>query len=402
MRALRSMAVAAVAATALTIGVGAAAYADPPSGTIPATSDIVAVGSDTIQAVADGFSTDWNSNQAPTHTVPPNVYSWDAVNPVTHQPGDTINSKGTASTQPNCTMTRPNGSGGGISQVELKIKTSDGHYCVDLARASRVLKAGDGSDLMSVLLATDLITVAETSNSNGVGATFGTSTNANGQTILKAIYECNASEISSSFPNAPVTWAEIGGTGTNKNDAIVPVLPQANSGTRQTFLSDISVTTPGSCVKNGSFNGTTIEENEGTNAVFTSSADTLFPYSGGVYVCQVFTLACSDQHGTEVLQNINGKAPLTSSHTINVSGLSAFPSAFQRGLYFVFLNGFTASPQTCTDTSTSFPHSCVPDYLKPLIGGTAPWVCGTTAASDDAKFGFVKSGNCGTLTSNTP
>jgi len=379
-RALRSVILAAVAAATLAAGTGSA-LADPPSGTVPAVTDIVAVGSDTTQFLGDQFSKDYNAT-SPTNK----FYSWDAVNPTTGVVGDTIKTKNDA----NCSIVRPNGSGQGIAAVQNKLKASNGtNYCVDLARASRNINSGDKAGIASVIFAKDLITYAINSGGNGV-------TNLT-DTDLTAIFECNASLISSSF-SGPVKWSEVGGTST---DAIVPVLPQASSGTRSQWLSDIGVTatTIGSCVDNGSFGTSdpTIEENEGTNAVFTATGnpsgykDVLFPFSGGSYVGQVYTKASPDQHGTLVLEDIDGKAPLTSTHTINTSGLSAFPAKYIRGLYLVTLNAGTA-------TAPKVPTTPV-DLTKLLgQGNNTGWICGTTAATDITHFGFATASNCGTLT----
>ncbi|WP_160312233.1 hypothetical protein [Streptacidiphilus albus] len=374
MRALRTVMIATVATATLAAGVGTA-LADPSS--TPAVTAIVAVGSDTTQYLSDQFSTDYNS------TTPTNpFYSWDAVNPTTGLPGDTISTKNDA----NCSITRPNGSGAGITQLQQKLKTTSGtDYCVDIARSSRNIKSTDGTGIVSVLFAKDLITYATNSGGNGVSNLT--------DTDLTAIFSCNASLINSSYTGA-VKWNEVGGTST---DAIIPVLPQSSSGTRSQWLSDIGVTTPGSCVVNGAYSGAAIEENEGTNAVYTAAGnptgykDVLGIFSGGSYVSQVYTKYSPDQHGTLVLQDIDGKAPLTSTDTINTSGLSAFPATYIRGLYYVTLNAGTAS-------APAVPTS--PINLTALLGqGNATgWICGTTAATDIKHFGFATASNCGALT----
>ena len=374
MRALRTVITMSVAAATLAAGAGAA-LADPSSS--PAVTSIVAVGSDTTQFLSDQISTDYN---ATTPTNP--FYSWDAVNPSTGLPGDTISTKNDA----NCSLTRPNGSGAGIAQLQNKLKATNGtDYCVDIARASRNIQSSDGTGLTSVLFAKDLITYATNSGGNGV-------TNLT-DTDLTAIFTCNASLISPSYSGA-VKWNEVGGTST---DAIIPVLPQSSSGTRSQWLSDIGVTTPGSCVVNGTYGGNAIEENEGNNAVFTATGnptgykDVLGIFSGGSYVSQVYTLHSPDTHGTLLLQDIDSKAPLTATHTINTAGLSAFPATYIRGLYYVTLNAGTAS-------APKVPTSPI-DLTKLLgQGNTSGWICGTAAATDIKNFGFATASNCGALT----
>jgi ABC-type phosphate transport system substrate-binding protein len=364
-----------VAAATIAAGAGAA-LADPASP--PPVTSIAAVGSDTIQFSSDQFSTDYNK------TSPANpFYSWDAVNPKTGLPGDTISTKNDA----NCSMVRPNGSGAGIAQLQKKVKTSNGvDYCVDIARASRNIKSSDGAGIASVLFAKDLITWSANSGGNAVANL--TSTD------LTAIYTCNASLINSA-DSGPVSWNEVGGTSTDK---IIPVLPQASSGTRAQWLTDINVTTLGSCVVNGSFNGVSIEENEGNNAVYTATGDpsgykdVVTPFSAGDYVCQVYTKFCPDVHGTLVLKDIDGKAPLTSANRINVTGLSAFGATYIRGLYYVVLNAGTAAAPKVPTTPI--------DLTKFLGQGNATgWICSNaTAKTDTANYGFVVPSNCGTLT----
>lgn len=374
MRALRSVIITSLAVATLAAGAGAA-LADPSSS--PAVTSIVAVGSDTTQYLSDQFSTDYNST-SPTNP----FYSWDAVNPTTGLPGDTISTKNDA----NCSMTRPNGSGQGIAAVHAGLKTTNGtDYCVDVARASRTLTTGDGSGLAQVLFAKDLITYATNSGGNGVSNL----TDAQ----LTAIFSCNATLLSST-ESGPVTWKEVGGTST---DAIIPVLPQSGSGTLATWLADIDVTTPGTCVENGAYNGTAIEENEGTNAVYTAAGnpsgykDVLGIFSGGSYVSQVYTKKSPDNVGTLVLNDIDGKAPLTSTDTINTAGLGAFPATYQRGLYFDTRNAGTAS-------APKVPTSPI-DLTKLLgQGNSTGWICSTAAATDIKNYGFATASNCGALT----
>ena len=373
MRSLRNAMLAGSAALTLAVGVGVGvAMADPSS--TPSDAAFVAVGSGTTQYLANQFSTDYDK------TGPSNAfYSWDESNPSTGAVGDTIKTKNDA----NCSFPRPNGTYAGVLQLQKRLETTGGtEYCVDLARMDRNIQSGDGTGLVSVLFAADLTTWAVNSGGNGVANLTGTD--------LTAIYTCNASLISSAYSGA-VTWKEVGGTST---DRIVPVLPQSGSGVRQRWLSEIGVTTPGSCVVNGSYGGNAIEENEGTNAVYTSTGDpsgykdVLGIFSGGGYVCQVYTKKCPNSHGGLVLGNIDGKAPLTSSDTLNIAtkvtippSPAAFPEVYVSGLYLTALNAGTAS-------APKVPTSPI-DLTKFLgQGNSSGWICGTTAQTDITNFGF--------------
>lgn len=385
MRALRTVILAGVAAAALAVSTGAA-LADPPSGTIPATTDLVATGSDTIQFLADQLSKDYNAT-APASK----FYSFDAVNPATGAVGDPIETKNDA----NCkNIARPNGSGGGIKQLEAKIKTTDGHYCVDLARSSRQITAADGNGIASDLIAKDSITWSTNSGGNAVSNL----TDAE----LQAIYECDATKLPTgdTTHTGPVKWSDLKLEGGTSTDPIVPVLPQSNSGTRSTWLGDLGNVTLGSCVQNGTYNGANIEENEGTNAVFTSAGnpsgykDIVFPFSTGDYVCQVYTKFCPDQHGSLVLENIDGKAPLTTGNRISLS----FAATYIRGLYFVVPNAgsnTTANPPALMNGTNNTAYTL--DQTKFLN-----WVCSTAGKTDVSNYGFATVLNCGLLFAAAP
>jgi len=368
-RALRSIAVAGAALVTLATGIGAAS-ADPT--VTPATTDIVAVGSDTIQSLFDQFSTDYNAT-SPTHK----LYSYEATG------SSTITTK---NNDANCTITRPNGSGAGISQLTQNLKTADGNPCVDIGRASRNIKSSDGTGLAAVQFARDLITYSYSTGGHAV-------TNLT-SAQLTAIFNCSDATLGGT--GTPVTWNEVGGTST---DAIIPVLPQASSGTRSTWLADLGETwtTPPSCIVNGasSVDSSVIEENEGTNSEFTSAnasvSDVIFPFSAGDYVGEVYTHTNSQSPGNLVLGSINSIAPLTASNTINVSG---FGTAYIRTLFAVVLSS-GASPW-------------VPTYLQPLLGASnnTGWVCKGSATTvgtgpyDTTQAGFapITGLTCGAVT----
>ena len=377
MRSQRTAILAGTAVIALAVGVGAALAA---SSSTPPVSSFVAVGSGTTQYLADQFAKDYNA------TSPANpFYSSDAVNPATGLPGGTIKTKN----DDKCSFTRPDGAGAGVYQLQKKLTNAGNtQYCVDLARMDRNIRPADGPGLVSVLFAKDLISYAINSGGNGV-------TNLT-SAELTAIYSCDATLINSSYHGA-VTWKEVGGT---SKDAIVPVLPQSDSGVRQQWMSDIGVTTPGSCVRNGSYRGDTIDENEGDNAVYTSTGDpsgyrdVVGVFSGADYVCQVYTKKCPNDHGVLVLGKIDGRVPLTSSHTLNISSnvKTTFSYAYINGVYMTALNAGT-SPAPKVPTS--------PVDLTEFLGrgGGSGWICGATASTDIKNFGFYAPiHDCGALT----
>lgn len=149
---------------------------------------------------------------------------------------------------------RPNGSGAGV-----KALAGDTSHFITFARASAcegpTCASGAGplsSAFDSIQVGSDPLAMLSASTTNAVALS---------AQQLKAIYSCT-----------DTTWTSVGGT---SGDTIIPIIPQVGSGTRSTFLADIGLTTPGSCVVTG-------EENDPTAiAAQSSPADAIEPMSGG-------------------------------------------------------------------------------------------------------------------------
>lgn len=389
MRALRSIAVAGVAFAAIAASIGGAS-ADPT--VAPKTTDLVFVGSDTITPLFDQWSTDFNAT-APTNK----MYSWDATGSANIQTKGTAGTNPpTTSSDPNCYIPRPNGSSAGISQLTKGALTHDSKPCVDGSRSSRALKSSDGTGLAAVALGRDIITQSFVKGGNALASLD------DGE--LTAIFSCDASQVPTGDRvtgqtygvNAPVTWKELaGGTST---DQIVPVLPQAGSGTLATWESDLKLkwTTAPACIVNGksTVDGSLIEENEGTNSEFTTAnthaKDVVFGYSAGVYLGETVFHTNPQGAGNMALGEIDGKSAITTAgNALNISG---FPGTYVRTLYAV-VKSSGASPW-------------IPTNLQPLLGagnqtgfnckgssttkGTGPY--------DLAQQGFAPAVVCGLVT----
>jgi ABC-type phosphate transport system substrate-binding protein len=351
-----------IAAAAISMAATATtALADPPSGTIPANTDIVGTGSDTTQFVIDQAASDYDA----THTTGPQWYSFDAVG------SPTIQEK--AGCDPN--RTRPNGSGAGIAELEANLQPSGDttDYCVDFARSSSSRSATDPTSIIYLPFGIDGVTWS--------ADTYAGKTNAVGSLTtadLNAIYSCDDSALGGS--GNPVTWNEVGG---KSKAAVVPVIPQSSSGTRKFFLKEIGVTTLGSCVQ-GQDNS--VEENEGTAPIFQSSdaPNIVFPYSIAVYLAQTQYGHGAGMQGTQVLRKVNGKAP-TVGTAPNKKINSGFP--YLREVNNVVRNAATSG------------NPVVPQYLRPIFGnGTknTGWLCTNATAKADVKsYGFLPDPNCG-------
>lgn len=330
----------AALATSLATVVSGTAVADP--SVTPASVDIVGVGSDTTQALLNQLATDYNAS-LPAGSTAPHLYSWDATgtSPITPKTGAS-------------SIARPNGSGAGISTLNANTSAT-----VDFARSSRPASASDPHGLAFVLLAKDAITWSAKDGGNAPASLT--------QDQLTKIYNCtytNWQQISSSLPNA----------------TIKPYLPQANSGTRQVFLSAIGVPTPGTCVTTGP------QENEGTDAAL-NDANAVFPYSIGHYLGQTNGHSSgSDAVGVLTLRNVVVSG---TSYTPVVSGqinTSLVNTVFGRGLYDVFRN----TEWTATDT-----HG---QALQAIFGSDG-WICNdSVAAADITSYGFLNTVACGVST----
>jgi ABC-type phosphate transport system substrate-binding protein len=357
------IAAGAIAASAIALSVGPA-LADPPKGVQPKSTDIVGVGSNTIQNLMDQLSVNYNK----AFTKGSRLYSWDALNPKTGLDDNIATKKGCAD------IVRPNGSGAGVAALILNSKVS-GHFCIDFARSSSPRSSSNPpkakGGVVFVALAKDAVTFATNKGSNAPSNL----TTAD----LAAIYNCTATK-----------WNQVGGKSSATIDA---QLPQTSSGTRKFFLAEIGVTAPGSCVN--SANGENInnypEENEGTDP-FLQGKNVIYPYSVGAYIAAVFhstgktkNLFGTDDHGSMVLRDLNGTAPTVGTGaktTINAK----FTPDFIRTLYDVVRWAST--------------RDNIPAYLEPFFASSHAkvkgWICSSkTGQQDILNYGFLTTPFCG-------
>ncbi|MFD4597230.1 substrate-binding domain-containing protein [Streptomyces sp. NPDC058464] len=312
---------AAVGAVALGLGALAApaAYADPTSATDY--RQLAGVGSDTTQDVMNALG------NAITNSNGKVIASWNATGT------SPITTKATGS----CTITRPDGSGAGITALNTALDGSTG--CVDFARSSRGPNNTTTTDLTFIPYAKDAVSWVKQDGS----ALPDDLTTAQ----LKAIYEC--------------TLTSLNGV------TLTPILPQSASGTRAFFLSSIGVTTPGSCVTSNS----TIQENDGS---IVDSAGDIFPYSVAQYTAQE-TSVVDDRRGDAVLGSVNGVVPRNEDDlSLNLS----FP--YLRNVYNVV-------------PTAKLSDSLIADTFV----GTGSKVCANTSTITDYGFGALGS-DCGSTT----
>lgn len=372
---------AAVVATSVMTAIGPA-LADPPSGVTPKPTDVVGVGSDTIQNVMDQFSHDYNKSHSGTK-----LYSWDATNPKTGAIGDSIRYKRGCTKEP-----RPDGSSAGVAALATNNggKTS-GHPCIDFARSSRDRASTDPAfapgGIAFVTLAGDAETYATQPHSN---APSNLST-----AQLKAIYTCKVRN-----------WKQVGG----KRGKIAAFIPQPGSGTRAFFLAALGITDPGNCVSD--VKGT-LEENEGVNpALNKNKANVVIGYSIGKWIAEKFhsakclNTACKaatsgknkgkicvpksgqnlfscDTHGTMVLNSLNKTKPTVGTGK-NTKINPKFTPGFTRKLFEV----------VHYSTAKGNVHH-IPPYLTKFFGPKGYVCTSKTAKQDLLNYGFIVLSGCG-------
>jgi ABC-type phosphate transport system substrate-binding protein len=265
MRRSIKLGIAGAGTCALLMSAAAPAFADY----APTKTDVVGVGSDTVQNIVD-FAADGDPfGDGSGYNGTGNKYkfvSFDATPDANDRAGYLNNSTSTnllgltptiELRQQTTPVQRPNGSGAGIAALIADVPTTKyPHGEINFVRASRPLKAAEeqqfvtanpGDQLDTVKISDDPLEIAYSiASSNPLGTTNPASNLPAGDgftlTQLKGIYLCQTG-----FR----TWHDIFG-GTASNDDIVPLIPQTGSGTHDTFLTDLygSKSAPvGSCVQ---------------------------------------------------------------------------------------------------------------------------------------------------------
>jgi ABC-type phosphate transport system substrate-binding protein len=380
---------ATVAAAITALGAATPALADPPSGVTPKPTDVVGVGSDTVQNVMDQFSHDYNLNHSRGQ-----LFSFDATNPTTGAMGDPIQLKSGSS---NCNIPRPDGSSLGITALENTKTTTGGRPCIDFARSSRARASTDPTTISFINLAGDAESYWTQPGSNAPKNL----TTAD----LTAIYNCTITR-----------WNQIPGNAGGSKATISVFLPQNGSGTRAFWLSAIGLTTPGSCVSTSATragaagaNDNTLQENQGVAPILNANkANVIIGGSIGKWIAEKFHSAkCGtiaqcfadptnchptasqnlfgcDTHGTMVLNSINGTKPTVGTGTGTVINPS-FTATFTRLLFEV----------------VNSPEGTIPANLKPYFGPSG-FTCNSATSTKDLKnYGFLKlpsgtsPGDCG-------
>ena len=419
---IKKLAVAAVASSAVVLSLVTAAPAS--ADYAPSTSDVVGVGSDTVQYAIDFMADgDYAGNTGFNATARNKLINFDATPdanarlaygagglngtsaatsncaPGTGGSTGTGNNNATHTGDRPCVLNptivlraglkpvqRPNGSGAGYNA--LKADVAAGAHNIDFARASSARTGG--ATYSSVTLGTDVLAMLTSSTTNAP---------AGGLTLaqLTEIYKCSAGYTDWSSANL--------GSGTA--GTIIPLLPQVGSGTRSSFLTALGLTdsTIGACTVNAEENDPEAIDASGSaaNAIEPMSSGRLNMYLGkdsagtslgtGYFLdpscayAQVAAAVAATGTNAARAACVAAGTPLTPNVTYNYSGgTGTFASAWSttRNMYIYFR-------ATDVDGTTVFQPGGTRNWVRTLFanpcsgttaGGT-PIVSGTNCTSSN-------------------
>jgi ABC-type phosphate transport system substrate-binding protein len=388
MHRIKKIGIASAGACALVLGLTSPAFADY----APSSTDVVGVGSDTVQNIAD-FIADGDNVSDPGYNsvgAANKMVSFDAT-PDANDRAGYLNGSTNASLKaltPTITLRagtspvqRPNGSGAGINAI---LADTGSPEKISFVRMSRPPKAAEESTAVSALhtqlhtvqISTDPLEIAYDQAASNIPAA--------GLSVaeLTSIYSCSVTK-----------WNQLPGNSAGSGNTIIPLVPQTGSGTRSTFLADISVTTPGSCVQ-------TVEENDPTAITLNAApADAIDPFSAGRLALYntgyfhdptaVFPGGASLTPGILLQQGFT--TPGGSTHRVAGDGANVYDDV--RGLYIVFRESDN------TSTTPWQPGSTL-NWVKTLFVGSSAYVsqsfnaalisaAGATPAYVDEGAGFT-------------
>lgn len=301
-------ALAALVAGAVAFGAAAPALADP-TGTTPGgptTRPLAGAGSDTTQDVNNGLAEVVKVGGVKV------VASYDAT--------------GTATINPRtggATFGRPDGSGAGVNALKAA-KTGTayngvvlGNNDLQFARSSSGATWVAGGTYAYIPLALDAVSYAK-------GATTTVPANLT-KADLKAIYSAaDGATVALSVGSFKV------GKQTTAGAQIVPFLPQANSGTRKFWISELGVTTVGSAVADSYTKaGASVSVQEHDGSVLADVPNAIAPFSAAQYIAQGnstdlaadYSITVVNRRHGAVLGNVNGVSAVTAAGVLN----TAFP-----------------------------------------------------------------------------
>jgi ABC-type phosphate transport system substrate-binding protein len=401
MRRISKLSVTAAGVFAVALGIASPAYADYG----PSSTDIVGVGSDTVQNIAN-FVADGDQLGDFGYNASDNGDKWvsfDAT-PDANDRAGYLNLSTNAALKPlNPTIVlregtspvqRPNGSTAGITAL---LADTTAPFKINYVRASRLPKAAEQTTAASngwgflhvVQVSTDPLEMAVATTTNA--PTSGLSAQE-----LVSIYTCSVTN-----------WSALPGSTTS--GTIVPVEPQAGSGTLSTFLADLKTAnggtapTIGGCVQ-------TVEENDplsiagNPNAIGPFSLSRLKLYQSGYFKdpTVAFPGGAAVNPGIQILHGCpaSGTDPdcqvVSTTHGTAGDGNQIYNDV--RGLYFIFRNtdatnapiGFNGTSKNWVQVLFSNPAAPTTPFLAK--NGTKALIAAAGATPNYQDLGNVSAG----------
>jgi ABC-type phosphate transport system substrate-binding protein len=403
MRRISKLSVTTAGVFAVALGIASPAYADYG----PSSTDIVGVGSDTVQNIANfvadgdqlgdfGYNASDNGDKLVSFDATPDAndragYLNGSTNTLLKPLTPTIVLReGTSPIQ------RPNGSGAGITAFNKDTGTPE---LINYVRASRLPTAAEQSTAAShgwgflhvVQVSTDPLEIAAATTTNVPAAGL------SGQELV-SIYTCNIT-----------TWNNLPGNSAGSTATIVPVEPQAGSGTLSTFLADLKTAnggtapTIGNCVQ-------TVEENDplsiagNPNAIGPFSLSRLKLYQSGYFKdpTVAFPGGAAVNPGINIIHGCpaSGTDPdcqvLSTTHGNAGDGNPIYNDV--RGLYFIFRNsdaanapvGFNGTSKNWVQVLFSNPAAPTTPFLAK--NGTKALIAAAGATPNYQDLGNVSAG----------
>jgi ABC-type phosphate transport system substrate-binding protein len=244
----------------------------------PGTNDIVGDGSDTLQYLVD-FGADGDFSGDPGYNFAGNKYKLVSIDATADSNARYSWANGSTLASPlpldptavyragTFPVQRINGSGAGVNALLADTSTADPY--IDFARMSSNPTTANGATAVNngwqglqqfVAGVEHLREASATAAYNGPAGLSAQQ--------LVAIYQCT-----------DTTWSQVGATGANAGDTIIPIIPQAGSGTRNTFLADLQAANGGTAITLGPCVG--IGEENDPVAITSLSSTTTNPTTAG-------------------------------------------------------------------------------------------------------------------------
>jgi hypothetical protein len=392
------------------------AHADP-------TEVLVATGSDTVQDVYNQFALDLTGNA---------LGSYDAVNPVTQTAGDNI-SYADGSGHTNCSFTRPNGSGGGLSALRESLNPATTinpltgaalpqPNCVDIARSSSsVTDDGHQSNTGPIVFVPfGVDAVAGTTGGSAAGAPYAYQ----GTTITpQATFITHAGDFSlvdlvnlfkncSTITEDGVTYDPNNTTSGAGTGGVTPIhlyIPQASSGTAKFWIKILSNGggALGSCVHNtidtaaslpavnSGAAGLSVEEHNGSP--FVADPNGFGPFSIAQWISQ--SNGHNDRRHGAVVQTLKGCTSVTfgSPATGTCSTTPTATGANTAGSGGTLNTGFPITREVYSVVSFArVSNTSDPLYSFLNANSIQDTLCNDVGSI--TAFGFAVAGDCGSVT----